>query len=52
MSSDKFTKGHVVKIEWLIADVTSVGSLDKAKRAILLVILAGRVLYGQARSFL
>ena len=35
MSSDEFTEGHSVKIEWLLADVTAVGSLDRAERAIL-----------------
>jgi len=40
-----------VKIEWLVADVTAVGSLDRAERAILGVIVAGRV-FGQFRSFL
>ena len=40
-----------MKIEWLVADVTAVGSPDRAERAILGVILAGRV-FGQSRSFL
>ena len=40
-----------MKIEWLVADVTAVGSLDRAERAILGVIVAGRV-FGQFRSFL
>ena len=44
-------EGHLVKIEWLVADVTAVGSLDRAKRAILGGILAGRV-FGQFRSYL
>ena len=51
MSSSKFTQGHLVKIEWLVADVTAVGSLDRAERAIVGVIVAGRV-FGQIRSFL
>ena len=51
MSSNKFTRGHLVKIEWLVADVTAVGSLDRAECAILGVIVAGRV-FGQSRSFL
>ena len=38
-----------MKIEWLVADVTAVGSLEK--RAILGVIVVGRV-FGQFRSFL
>ena len=51
MSSNNFTWGHLVKIEWLVADVTAVGSLDRAERAILGVIVAGRV-FGQPRSCL
>ena len=42
MSSNNFTQGHLVKIEWLVADVTAVGSPDRAERAILGVILVGR----------
>ena len=33
-----------MKIEWLVANVTAVGSPDRAKRAILEVILVGRFL--------
>ena len=40
-----------MKIEWLVADATAVGSLVRAKRAVLGVILAGRV-FGQFRTFL
>ena len=40
-----------MKIEWLVADVTAVGCLDRAERAILGVIVAGRVI-GQFRSYL
>ena len=40
-----------MKIEWLVADVTAVGSLDRAEHATLGVVLAGRV-FGQSRSFL
>ena len=43
--------GYLVKIECLVADVTAVGSHDRAKRAILGVFVAGRV-FGQSRSFL
>ena len=39
-----------MKIEWLVADATAVGCHDRAKRAILGVIVAGRV-FGQSRSF-
>ena len=51
MSSNKFIWGHLVKIEGLIADVTAVGSLDRAERTILGMIVAGRV-FGQSRSYL
>ena len=40
-----------MQIEWLVADVTSVRSPDRAESAILGVILAGRV-FGQSWSFL
>ena len=40
-----------MKIEWLVADVTAVGSLDRAKHANLGVIVAGGV-FGKSRSFL
>ena len=42
MSSNNFTWGHLEKIEWLVADVTAVGSLERAERAILGLIVAGR----------
>ena len=51
MSSNNFTQGQLVKIEWLIYDVMAVRSLDRAERAILGLILAGRV-FGQSRLFL
>ena len=51
MSPDNFTFGPVVKIKWLVADMTVIGSPDRAERAILGVILAGLV-FGQPRSFL
>ena len=51
LSSNDFTKGHLVKIERLVSDVTAVGSLDRAKHAILGVILVGRV-FGQFRTYL
>ena len=51
MSSNNFTQGHLVKIEWLISDVMVVGSLDRVERAILGVIVAARV-FGQSRSCL
>ena len=40
-----------MKIEWLVADVTAVGSLDRAEGTILGVIVAGRV-FDQFRSYL
>ena len=42
MSFNSVTQGHLVKIEWLVADVTTVGSPDRGERAILRVILAER----------
>ena len=35
MSSSNLTLGHLMKIEWLVTDVTAVGSLDRAERVIL-----------------
>ena len=40
-----------MKVELLVADVTAVGSLDRAERAILGLIVAGHV-FGQSRSYL
>ena len=40
-----------MKIDWLVADVTAIRSPDRAERAILGVILVGRV-FNQSRSFL
>ena len=40
LSPNNFTQGHLVKIEWLVTDVTAVGSPARAERAILGVILA------------
>ena len=40
-SPNNFTWGHFMKIEWLVTDVTAVGSPDRAERASLGVILAG-----------
>ena len=40
-----------MKIEWLFADATTVGSPDRAERAIFGVILAGRF-FGQFRLYL
>ena len=49
LSPNKFTQGHLMKIEWLVANVTAVGSPDRAKRAILEVILAGSFLANSGR---
>ena len=35
MSSNNFTWGHLMKIEWLVTDVTAVGSPAKTECAIL-----------------
>ena len=43
--------GRIVKIEWLVANVTAVGCLDRAKRAIFGGIVAGHV-FGPSRSCL
>ena len=51
LSSNNFTKGHFMKIETLVADVTAVGSPDRAERTILEVILA-RHCFGQFRAYL
>ena len=51
MSPNKTTHGHLVKIEWLVADVTAVGSLDTSEHAIMGLIVDGRV-FVQFRSFL
>ena len=48
MSSNNFTQVRLVKIERLVADVTAVGSLDRAEGAILGLIVAGCV-FGQFR---
>ena len=40
-----------MKVEWFVADVTAVGSLDRDELAILGLIVAGRV-FGQFRSYL
>ena len=40
-----------MKIEWLVADVMAVGSLDRGECAILGVIVTGRV-FGKSSTFL
>ena len=51
MSPNDFPLGHSMNIEWLVIDVTAVGSPGKGEGAIYGVILAGRV-FGQSRLFL
>ena len=51
MSPIIFTEGHLMKIEWLVANVTAVRSPDIAERAILEVILVRRC-FGQFRPHL
>ena len=51
LGSNNFTQGHLLKIEWLVTDVTAVGSPDRAERSILGMILAGRC-FGQFRTYL
>ena len=50
-NSNNFTEGHLMKIKWLVADITAVGSPNTAEGAILGVILAWRCL-GQFRLYL
>ena len=50
MSPNNLTQGHLVKRECLAADITPVGSLDRAKCPILGVAVAERV-FGESRSF-
>ena len=50
-SPNKFTQGRLMKIKWLIDDVTAVRSPGIAEEAILGLILAGRC-FGQFRSYL
>ena len=50
LSTSNFTQGHLMKIEWLVSDVTAVGCPDRAERAILRVISARRFV-GQFGSF-
>ena len=51
LSRNNFTQGHLMKIKWLVTNVTAVGSPGRAERAILRVILAGRC-FGQFRPYL
>ena len=40
MSPNKSIEGHLLEIEWLVADVTAVGAPDRAEQAILGMMLA------------
>ena len=51
LSPNKFTWGDLMNIEPLVINVTAVGSSDRAERAILGMILAGRF-SGQFRIYL
>ena len=51
LSSNYFTYGHLMKIEWLVTNITAVEPPGRAKRAILGVISAGRI-FGQFRTHL
>ena len=50
LSSNNFTKGHFMKIEWLVTDAPAIGSPGRAECAILGGILARRV-FGQFRTY-
>ena len=49
MSPNKSTQGHLMKIKWLVANVSAVGSPDSAERAILEVILGGHFFANSGR---
>ena len=51
LSPNNLTQGHLMKIEWLVANVAAVGSPDRVERSILGVILAGRF-FDQFRPYL
>ena len=51
LSSNKFTQGHSMKVNWLVANITAVGFPNIAERAILGTFLAGRC-FGQFRPYL
>ena len=44
LGPNKFTQRHLIKMEWLVTDVTPVRSPDRAECAILGLILAGSFL--------
>ena len=51
LSSNNFTLGNSMKIEWLGTNVTAIGSPGRAERAALGMIMAGRI-FGQFRTYL
>ena len=51
LSPSNFTQGHLMKIEWLVIDVTAVRCSDRAEPAVWAVVSA-RLFFGQFRSFL
>ena len=51
MSSNTFIEGILVKVKWLVANVTTIGSLGGPKRTILGGVLAGSV-FTRYRTYL
>ena len=51
LSHNNLAQIHIMKLKWLVADVTAVESSERAERAVLRAILAGQV-FGQFRPFL
>ena len=51
VSPNNFTWDHLMKIKWLVTNVTAVESPERAEHAILGVIVARRA-FGQFRSYL
>ena len=49
MGPNKLAQGNLMKMKWLVADVTVVGSPDRAEPAILGVIMARRC-FGQIKA--
>ena len=51
LSHNNLAQIHLMKLKWLVTDVTAVESSDRVERAILRVILAGQF-FGQFRPCL
>ena len=49
---NNFNQGRLMKIEWLVVNVTAVGSPDAANQAILGIIWAGRFFAIKCRPYL